>query len=305
MDLPNTAHTTQNGASGTHVTAAPATTAGASPWSTEPATHADSPLHATTPLGPAPAPRALTVSLVIPAKNEARNLAWVLGEIPDCVDEVVMVDGRSEDATLLMASIHRPDIRFVAQSGTGKGDALRAGFASATGDIVVMIDADGSMSAREIPHFLHFLTHGYDFVKGSRFIAGGGSLDITAFRRTGNWALLQLVNTLYDANLTDLCYGFCAFHRQFLDLLDLTADGFDIEAQMTVHALKAGLRIAEVPSLELPRRSGRSNLHAIRDGNLVLRSVLRDRQRRHRARHALDLLHLPYSGRRQLATHHG
>ncbi|MGN6635779.1 MAG: glycosyltransferase family 2 protein [Oryzihumus sp.] len=306
MDLPNTAQNTNNGAPVTHVTAVPTPVKpGATPWPAEPAGHDTSPRRAADPLDPAPTPRALTVSLVIPAKNEARNLAWVLGEIPDCVDEVVMVDGRSVDATRLMASIHRPDIRFVAQSGTGKGDALRAGFASATGDIVVMIDADGSMSAREIPHFLHFLTHGYDFVKGSRFIAGGGSLDITAFRRTGNWALPQLVNTLYDANLTDLCYGFCAFHRHFLDLLDLTADGFDIEAQMTVHALKAGLRIAEVPSLELPRRSGRSNLHAIRDGNLVLRSVLRDRQRRHRTRSAMTMLHLPYSGRRELATHHG
>lgn len=306
MDLPNTAQNNQNRAAVTPVAAVttPGRT-GVFNRSTEPATGEPSRLHAAAPLGPLPAPRTLTVSLVIPAKNEARNLAWVLGEIPDCVDEVVMVDGRSRDATLLMASICRPDIRFVAQSGTGKGDALRAGFASATGDIVVMIDADGSMSAREIPHFIHFLTHGYDFVKGSRFIAGGGSLDITPFRRTGNWALLQLVNKLYDANLTDLCYGFCAFHRQFLDLLDLTADGFDIEAQMTVHALKAGLRIAEVPSLELPRRSGRSNLHAIRDGNLVLKSVLRDRQRRHRTRSALDLLHLPYAGRRELATHHG
>ena len=220
-----------------------------------------------------------TVSLVIPTKNEARNLAWVLGEIPDCVDEVVMVDGGSVDATRMMASICRPDVRIVTQSGRGKGDALRTGFEACTSDIVVMIDADGSMSAREIPHFLHFLNHGYDFVKGSRFIAGGGSLDITPFRRAGNWGLLHLVNALYDANLTDLCYGFCAFHRRFLEMLDLTADGFDIEAQMTVHALQAGLRIAEVPSLELPRRSGRSNLHAIRDGKLVLRTILQDHNR--------------------------
>ena len=76
----------------------------------------------------------------------------------------------------------RPDIRVVRQEGIGKGDALRSGFLAATGDIIVMIDADGSMSPQEISHYLHFLANGYDFVKGSRFISGGGSLDITKFR---------------------------------------------------------------------------------------------------------------------------
>ena len=65
------------------------------------------------------------------------------------------------------------------KQGAGKGSALRTGFLAATGDIIVMMDADGSMSPQEIRHYLHFLTNGYDFVKGSRFISGGGSLDIT------------------------------------------------------------------------------------------------------------------------------
>lgn len=221
-------------------------------------------------------PRGPAVSLVIPTKNEARNLAWVLGQVPACVDEIVLVDGVSTDATCTMALACRPDIRVVMEKRLGKGAALRTGFEACTGDVVVMLDADGSMSPAEIPHYLHFLTNGYDFVKGSRFVAGGGSLDITRMRRLGNWALLQLVNTLYDANLTDLCYGFCAFHRRYLQHLDLTASGFEIEAQMTVHAVQAGLRIAEVPSLELPRRSGRSNLRAVRDGRRVLNTVLRD-----------------------------
>ncbi|MGZ0145906.1 glycosyltransferase family 2 protein [Kribbella sp. WER1] len=222
------------------------------------------------------APRRTTVSLVIPVKNEARNLAWVLSQIPSCVDEVLIVDGDSVDATTAMALSCRPDIRLVNQSGPGKGTALRTGFEACTGDVVVMMDADGSMSPDEIPHYLHFLANGYDFVKGSRFMGGGGSLDITRFRRWGNRALLIAVNSLYDTNLTDLCYGFCAFDRRFLEHLNLNASGFEIEAQMTVHAVQAGLRIAEVPSLELPRRSGRSNLRAIRDGRRVLSAILTD-----------------------------
>jgi glycosyltransferase involved in cell wall biosynthesis len=216
-----------------------------------------------------------SVSLVIPVRNEARNIASVLEQIADDVDEIILVDGNSTDVTLTTALAYRPDVRIVPQEGTGKGSALRTGFRAATGDIIVMMDADGSMSPQEIRHYVHFLTHGYDFVKGSRFISGGGSLDITFIRRLGNLFLLTAFNTVYDAHLTDLCYGFCAFHRRYLDHLRLSATGFEIEAEMTVRAMQTGLRIAEVPSLELPRRTGASNLHAIRDGIRVLRTVLR------------------------------
>ncbi|QMU80390.1 glycosyltransferase family 2 protein [Streptacidiphilus sp. PB12-B1b] len=215
--------------------------------------------------------------MVVPAHNEARNIPWVFEQIPRCVDEVILVDGDSSDATLRMASQCLPAVRMVQQTGRGKGSALRTGFGAATGEYIVMIDADGSMSPDEIPHFLHFLDHGFDFVKGSRFVAGGGSLDLTRIRSLGNRALLAVVNRLYDAKLTDLCYGYCAFRRSFLDELDLTSTGFEIEAEMITHALRSGLRIAEVPSLELPRRNGRSHLHAVADGRRVLRTLIEER----------------------------
>ncbi|MEU9731356.1 glycosyltransferase family 2 protein [Streptomyces sp. NPDC048002] len=226
--------------------------------------------------GDRPPPRA-TVSLVVPARNEARNIPWVFEQIPDCVDEVILVDGDSHDSTVHMARHCLPTVRHVEQSGPGKGNALRTGFLAASGDYIVMIDADGSMLPGEIPHYLHFLDNGYDFVKGSRFIAGGGSLDITRIRSWGNQALLAAVNHLYGAHLTDLCYGYCAFRRSFLDDLDLHSTGFEIETEMIAHALNSGLRIAEVPSLELPRRSGHSNLHAVSDGRRVLRTLLSER----------------------------
>lgn len=225
-----------------------------------------------------PAPTA-SVSLVIPVRNEARNIAWVLEQITDDVDEIILVDGDSTDATLITACSYRPDIKVVPQEGVGKGSALRTGFLAASGDIIVMMDADGSMSPLEIRHYVYFLANGYDFVKGSRFVGGGGSLDITRFRRMGNRFLLGVFNALYGGDLTDLCYGFCAFHRRYLDHLALTATGFEIEAEMTVRAMQAGLRIAEVPSLEMPRRAGKSNLHAIRDGWRVLDTVVGGRRR--------------------------
>jgi glycosyltransferase involved in cell wall biosynthesis len=172
--------------------------------------------------------KSVTVSLVIPVRNEARNIAWVLEQIADDVSEVILVDGNSSDATLITARSCRPDIKVVQQEGLGKGSALRTGFLAATGDIIVMIDADGSMAPQEIRHYLHFLTNGYDFVKGSRFIAGGGSLDITAFRRLGNRFLLAAFNGLYGAQLSDPCYRLCAFHHRYLEHLNLSADGFEI-----------------------------------------------------------------------------
>jgi glycosyltransferase involved in cell wall biosynthesis len=220
-----------------------------------------------------------TVALIIPAKNEAANISWVLEQVPPCVDEVILVDGHSTDATLVTARCARPGIRIVHQDGVGKGDALRAGFLASEADIVVMMDADCSMSPQELPHFLHFLATGYDFVKGSRFMAGGGSQDITRLRRWGNRRLVSMVNFLYEEQLTDLCYGFCAFHRRYLPFLDLTSAGFEVETRLTLSALAAGLRVAEVPSLEMPRRHGRSNLRTLPDGVRVLRSILRGHPR--------------------------
>ena len=221
-----------------------------------------------------------SVSLVIPTKNEAANVSWVLEQVPACVDEIVIVDGNSRDATIVTARSCRADITVVNQQGVGKGDALRAGFAAASGDVLVMIDADGSMAPQEIPHFLHFLGNGYDFVKGSRFTGGGGSRDITRLRWMGNIALLKLVNVLFEAQLTDLCYGFCAFHRRYLPFLNLTTTGFEVETALVMSALRAGLRIAEVPSMEMPRRHGRSNLRTFRDGQRVLQTILREHRQR-------------------------
>ncbi|WP_370149402.1 glycosyltransferase family 2 protein [Streptacidiphilus sp. EB129] len=229
-----------------------------------------------------------TVSLIVPARNEAANISWVLRHVPDCVDEVILVDGESTDATLDLARASLPSLRVVPQQGPGKGNALRTGFLAAKGEYIVMIDADGSMSPREIPRYVHFLENGYDFVKGSRFMGGGGSLDITALRRLGNRALLALVNVLYQSTLTDLCYGFVAFNRSVLDRLDLRSSGFEIETEMTVRALLTGLRVAEVPTLELPRRTGQSNLRTFYDGQRVLRTLLREHRGRDDAHPAAD-----------------
>jgi glycosyltransferase involved in cell wall biosynthesis len=229
------------------------------------------------------------VSVVVPALNEQENIAWVLHRMPVVVDEVVLVDGRSVDRTRETARAVRPDIVVITQNARGKGEALRAGFAAASGDIIVMIDADGSMDPAEIHRFVTPLLNGYDFVKGSRFLKGGGSTDLTRVRRLGAQALVRMTNALFLIRFTDLCYGFCSFRRDCLPALALTAHGFEIETELAVHALKANLRIAEVPSTELPRRWGMSHLHTFRDGQLVLRTLVRERVAR-RPRAVVDAI---------------
>jgi glycosyltransferase involved in cell wall biosynthesis len=217
------------------------------------------------------------VSVVIPTLNEERCIGWVLERLPEFVGEVILVDGRSTDRTIEIARSVRPDVKVVLETAPGKGAALRAGFAAATGDYIVMLDADGSMDPEEIERFVTALQDGLDFVKGSRFVRGGGTSDMSLIRKVGNDALRAAVNRLYRTDLSDLCYGYIAFRRDRLSHLRLRSDGFEIETEMTVRAVTTSLRIGEVASYEARRRYGESNLHAWRDGRRVLRTLVRER----------------------------
>ncbi len=214
-----------------------------------------------------------TVSVVIPALNEAENLPHVLPRIPRGVHEVILVDGHSVDGTVDVARKLRPTIRVVQQGGKGKGDALRCGFAAATGEIIVMLDADGSTDPREIPLFVGALVAGADFVKGSRFLQGGGTSDMPFYRKLGNWGFVYLVRTLFRGAYSDLCYGYNAFWRRVLPHLALDCNGFEVETMMNIRALKAGLKVAEVPSFEASRVFGEGRLKTIPDGWRVLRTI--------------------------------
>ncbi|MHA7240014.1 glycosyltransferase family 2 protein [Arthrobacter sp. TMS1-12-1] len=216
------------------------------------------------------------MSVVIPTLNEAMNLPWVLRRMPSYVDEVVIVDGRSVDYTVEVAKALRVDVVVVAEPRAGKGIAVRAGLAACSGDIIVMLDADGSMDPQEIGWFVSPLLHDFDFVKGSRYVTGGGSEDLTLLRHFGNRALTELANAVLRSNYSDLCYGYIALRRECVAVLELESDGFEIETELITRAARAGLRIAEVPSMELNRISGASNLQTFRDGWRVLRTLARE-----------------------------
>jgi hypothetical protein len=226
--------------------------------------------------------RKTLVSVVVPAMNEEKNIGVVLKELPEDLHEVILVDGNSTDETIEAARRAYPGIRTLVQNGRGKGDALRTGFAAVTGNLVVMLDADGSADPAEIPRFVEALEAGADFAKGSRFLEGGGSTDITFTRRLGNAFLSGTANLMHGTRFTDLCYGYNAFWARCLPFISLDVPGFEVETLINLRIASAGMKITEVPSYEADRISGESNLNTIRDGFRVLGTILSE-GRRHRS----------------------
>ncbi|MEE1669563.1 glycosyltransferase family 2 protein [Streptomyces sp. WAC07094] len=220
------------------------------------------------------------VSVVIPAMNEAENLPYVFKTLPEWIHEVILVDGNSTDDTVQVARDLWPGVKVVGQQGKGKGDALITGFEACTGDIIVMVDADGSADGQEIVSYVSALVSGADFAKGSRFANGGGTSDMTPIRKLGNRVLCAIVNAKFGARYTDLCYGYNAFWRHCLDKIELDCTGFEVETLMNIRVVKAGLKVQEIPSHEYLRIHGASNLRAVRDGLRVLKVILQERSNR-------------------------
>jgi Glycosyl transferase family 2 len=240
------------------------------------------------------------VSVVVPTRNEARNLEVVLPAIAavrPAVHEIIVVDGHSVDGTIETAQRVLPWVKVITQTRRGKGNAMACGFAAATGDLIVMFDADGSADPAEIPAFVRALVAGADFAKGSRFVRGGGSDDITLLRKSGNAGLNGVANALFGTSYTDLCYGYNAFWADLLPALELPAidlpapaegmlwgDGFEIETVLNCRVAAAGMKITEVPSMERERIFGQTNLRTFADGTRVLRTLAAERRRAVRRR---------------------
>ena len=216
-----------------------------------------------------------TVSVVIPRSTRSATCRWCCRASPPGCHEVILVDGARSDATIEVARRCWPGVRIVGQTRPGKGAALQAGFRAAVGDIIVTLDADGSTDPAEIPLFVSAprqrrrLRQGVALPPGRRHRRHGppapvGQLGVCA----------ALVRAAFGGRYSDLCYGYNAFWRRVLPVIDGDADGFEIETLMNVRVLAAGLRVAEVPSHEALRIHGTSNLRTFRDGARVLRVII-------------------------------
>lgn len=218
------------------------------------------------------------ISLLIPARNEAENIAALLKNLATLLPgmaEITVVDGGSMDATVPVATAL--GARIIIQKGTGKGHALRQAFeGDHAGDIVVVMDADGSNRPEEIPLLIASIINGADLSKGSRFLKGGGSTDLSIIRRIGNKLFVWVVNRAWSGEYTDLCYGFMAFRRDALQKLIpfLESKDFQIETEICIKARKLGLKVEEIPSIELKRRHGASKLRGFHDSLSIAKAIL-------------------------------
>ncbi len=214
------------------------------------------------------------VSIVIPTLNEAENIKRLLAEVNKEMSgyshEVLVVDKHSKDNT---ASIARGMGARVLYDDGGKGSALIKGFHAARGNIIISMDADLSHRPKELKLLTAAIEAGYDVCMGSRFLIGGGSDDMPAFRRFGNKVFVLLVNAIYHVNYSDLCYGYRSFTKKTARMLNLTSTGFGIETEISIKAWKAGLKIIEIPSYEKKRENGRGKLNSFRDGYIILKTI--------------------------------
>ena len=217
------------------------------------------------------------ISIVIPTLNEAGNIRRLIPAIRRVLHgrrfEIIVVDGHSSDGT---ASRARKLGAEVIYDGVGKGSALIKGIKASSGDIVVSMDADLSHRPNELLVLIAGIEAGYDICMGSRFLTGGGSDDMPLYRRFGNLMFVTLVNLIYGARYTDLCYGYRSFAKGVAQRLRLSETGFGIETEISIKAIKCHMRIMEIPSYEKLRLHGSGKLRSIADGARILYAILRN-----------------------------
>lgn len=219
-----------------------------------------------------------SISVVIPTFKEERNIAKVIKGVKNQLNgynyEIIVVDDvRSKDRTAQIARSLGARVMF---DNVGKGAALMKGLRSAKGDVLISMDADLSNEPKELRLLIDAIDIGYDVCTGSRFIIGGGSEDIPLIRVLGNKFFVFLVNLIFHANYTDMCYGYRSFRRGVLSRLDLSEKGFGIEAEINIKAIKKGLRVVEVPSTEKRRAAGEGKLRTFYDGWIILNTILKN-----------------------------
>ena len=204
----------------------------------------------------------LRITVVIPTKDEEGLVGEIVDGVKPYADEILVVDGHSRDRTRDIAGAH--GARVVLDGGRGKGDAVRIAIREAAGDIVVLIDADGSHDPKDIPRLIAPILAGEsDLVIGSRGKGGSDELHGTVdqfVRYIGSQLIMLAINYRWNIRLTDCQNGFRAIRRDVGAKLGLTSNQATIEQEMLMKALKQGYRCSEIASHEYERRWGTSKL---------------------------------------------
>ncbi len=231
----------------------------------------------------------MKVSIVIPVRNERETVLALIERVRavDCgmAKELIVVDGASTDGTreALLALGESDELVLVLEDAArGKGRAVRTGFERATGDIVMVQDADLELDPTEIPSLLAPIAAGRtDVVFGSRFKGRGrGTTPLVGY--AGNFLLTWAANALFLARLTDILTCYKVMHTEVARSLDLRCNGFDLDAEITCRLLRDGHRIIEVPVTYEARGTDEGKKLSPRVGWSVLRAIIRVRFSRSR-----------------------
>lgn len=212
----------------------------------------------------------LSVSIIIPTKYEAEGLDSVIKSVKKYADEIIVVDGHSNDGSKEIAAKNK--VKFFLDHGKGKGDGVRLGLKIAKGEVVIIFDSDGSPDAHDIPKLFKEIEKGADMVITSRRTGGSSDFQMTPngiVRTFGSDLMAYLVNKKFKTNFSDVLYNFRAIRKNTINKLHLTSDGFDIEQEMLVKALQNGLKVVEIPSREKARGWGKSKLKTLMGVSLL------------------------------------
>jgi glycosyltransferase involved in cell wall biosynthesis len=224
------------------------------------------------------------LSIVVPVRNERATVMTLLERLRavDCgmPKEIIVVDGASTDGTREGLAVFEdaPDVLLIFEDAArGKGRAVRTGFERASGDIVMIQDADLELDPAQIPSLLAPILAGEtDVVYGSRFKGRGkGPAPLVSY--LGNKGLTWTANVLYLRHLTDILTCYKVVRAEVLDDVQLRCDGFDIDAEITCALLRSGHRIVEVPVTFEPRSVEEGKKLTPGVGWGVLRAIVRIR----------------------------
>lgn len=216
----------------------------------------------------------MKVSLVIPTLEEAGCIEAVLKEVPkQCVDEILIVDAHSKDGTADI--VRRLGYKVIMQEGRGFGDAFSLGVSKATGDVVILMDGDGSHNPADIPKLIGKLKEGYDYVLASRYCKGSRSYDDTMVRHIGNKLFTFLICFFHRMKITDSLYLYTAIRKEVFDKVKIDSKGFEYCVEILVKVHKAGFKMAEIPSIERMRYSGYSKVKSMKHGFKILMEIFK------------------------------